>query len=181
MLTSLGDLFRDWLPQLSTTARYALPPDESQQPLASLKPIGFGDFLSLNVPPREMLLDPILPERSLSMLYAPRGVGTTLLGLSIGLAVASGTPLLRWPAPRKRRVLVVDGEMPLVSLQERLRMLSVGVASEIPNHGFQVLAADNTESGISLGTEEGQNSLAPLLNGVDLLILDNRSTLCTNG
>src|SRR5262249_48118881 len=151
------------------------------QPRTPLQSIGFGDFLSLSVPPREMLLDPILPERSLAMLYAPRGVGKTLLGLSIGLAVASGTPLLRWSAPRKRRVLVVDGEMPLVSLQERLRMFSVGLSSEIPNDGFQILAADHTENGISLGTEEGQGLLDPLLNGVDLLILDNLSTLCTTG
>jgi hypothetical protein len=40
-----------------------------------------------------------MPERSLAMLYAPRGIGKTLLGLSIGLAIASGTPLLRWSAP----------------------------------------------------------------------------------
>jgi hypothetical protein len=131
------NLFKDWLPS-QTTARLALT-NEPRQPL---RPIGFGDFLNLSVPPREMLLDPILPERSLAMLYAPRGVGKTLLGLSIGLAVASGTTLLRWSAPRKRRVLYVDGEMPLVSLQERLRMLSVGLASEIPNHNFQVLAAE---------------------------------------
>jgi putative DNA primase/helicase len=177
MLTALGNLFKDWLPRSSTTVRLSL----TNEPPQPLQPIGFGDFLSLNVPPREMLLDPILPERSLAMLYAPRGIGKTLLGLSIGLAVASGTPLLRWSAPRKRRVLVVDGEMPLVSLQERLRTLSVGLGSEIPNDGFQVLAADHTESGISLGTEEGQGLLDPLLTGVDLLILDNLSTLVANG
>jgi putative DNA primase/helicase len=155
--------------------------DDVEQTRAALQPIGFGDFLSLNVPPREMLLDPILPERSLAMLYAPRGVGKTLLGLSIGLAVAGGTPLLRWVAPRKRRVLYVDGEMPLVSLQERLRTLSVACGSEIPNQGFQVLAADQTESGIGLCTDEGQGLLDPLVNGVDLLILDNLSTLVTTG
>jgi hypothetical protein len=120
MLTSLGNFFKDWLPRSQVTARLSLT-DEPPQPPAPLKPIGFGDFLILNVPPREMLLEPILPERSLAMLYAPRGAGKILLGLSIGLAVASGTPLLRWSAPRKRRVLVVDGEMPLISLQERLR------------------------------------------------------------
>jgi hypothetical protein len=63
------------------------------------KSIGFDDFLAINMPSREMLLDPILPERSLAMLYAPRGVGKTLLSLSIGLAVASGASLLRWHAP----------------------------------------------------------------------------------
>jgi putative DNA primase/helicase len=178
MLSALGNLFKDWLPRSQVTARLSLA---DEPPRAPLKPIGFGEFLNLNVPPRQMLLDPILPERSLAMLYAPRGVGKTLLGLSIGLAVASGTSLLRWSAPRKRRVLYVDGEMPLVSLKDRLRGLSVGLGSEIQNHGFQVLAADNTDSGISLGTEEGQNSLEPLLNGVDLLVLDNLSTLVTNG
>jgi putative DNA primase/helicase len=179
MLDTLGNFFREWLPHLPTVPRVSLTDDLRLQ--APLQPIGFGDFLSLSVPPREMLLDPILPERSLAMLYAPRGVGKTLLGLSIGLAVASGTPLLRWSAPRKRRVLYVDGEMPLVSLQERLRTLSIGCGSEIPNDGFQVLAADHTDSGISLGTEEGQELLEPLLSSVDLLILDNLSTLCTTG
>ena len=128
-----------------------------------------------------MLLDPILPERSLAMLYAPRGVGKTLLGLSIGLTVASGSSVLRWSAPKPRRVLYVDGEMPLASLQERLRAISIGLNAAIPNDGFRVLAADNTENGIALGTDDGQRAIEPLLAGVDLLILDNLSTLCTTG
>ena len=77
----------------------------------TLQPVGLNEFLALDIPPRAMLLSPILPERSLSMLYAPRGVGKSWLGISIGLAVASGGSLLRWDAPRPRRVLYVDGEM----------------------------------------------------------------------
>ena len=60
-------------------------------------------------------------------------------------------------------------------------MLSVGCRLDIPNSGFQVLAADHTDSGINLGTDEGQNSLDPLLSGLDLIILDNLSTLVTTG
>ena len=153
----------------------------SQQALAVPKPIGFNDFLELDVPPREMLLNPILPERSLSMLYAPRGVGKTLLSLSIGLAVAGGMPLLRWSAPRQKRVLYVDGEMPLISLQERLRAISTGFGAVIPNDGFRILAADHTEHGLSIGSDEGQRAIDPLLGGVDLVIFDNLSTLCMNG
>ena len=152
-----------------------------EQPVAVLKSIGFDDFLAINMPPREMLLDPILPEKSLAMLYAPRGIGKTLLSLSIGLAVASGCQLLRWHAPRQRRVLYVDGEMPLVSLQERLRAISSSMGAVTPNDGFRVLAADNTEKGLSIGSEEGQRALNPLLIDVDLVIFDNLSTLCTNG
>jgi hypothetical protein len=83
----------------------------AEEPVVGLKSVGFDDFLAINMPPREMLLHPILPERSLAMLYAPRGIGKTLLALSIGLAVAGGCPLLRWNAPRQRRVLYVDGAL----------------------------------------------------------------------
>src|SRR3984893_16641607 len=164
-------------------ARDPIPIRAARLPLPrpKLQPVGFNDFLSLDIPAREVLLDPILPERSLAMLYAPRGVGKTLLALSMGLAVASGSPLLRWHAPRQRRVLYIDGEMPLVSLQERLRAISAGLSVVIPNDGFRVLAADNTENGFSIGSEGGQRSIDPLLTGVDLVILDNLSTLSTNG
>jgi putative DNA primase/helicase len=158
-----------------------LRPNGTLPPRSLLQPVGLHDFLNLDIPPRQMLLSPILPERSLAMLYAPRGIGKTLLGLSIGLAVASGIPLLRWSAPHSRRVLYVDGEMPLVSLQERLRAISLGFSDEVLNTGFRILAADHVETGISLGSEEGQRALDPLLDDVDLLILDNLSTLCTNG
>jgi putative DNA primase/helicase len=146
----------------------------------SLRAFGINDFLNIDIPPREMLLSPILPERSLAMLYAPRGVGKSWLGLSMGLAVAAGEPVLRWSAPRQRNVLYVDGEMPLVSLQERLREISAGFGRDIPNDGFRILAADNVEGGINLSTDEGQQALEPLLEDIDLVILDNLSTLLTS-
>ncbi len=145
------------------------------------QPIGFNDFLNINLPPRKMLLDPILPERSLAMLYAPRGIGKTMLSLSIGATVACGGELLRWSAPERGRVLYVDGEMPVVSLQERLRAIAAGLNAEIPNDGFRILAADHIDAGLSLGSEVGQLSLEPLLENINLLILDNLSTLCTSG
>ncbi len=153
-------------------------PEKSADSTLPLKPIGLSEFLRLEIPAREMLLNPILPQRSLSMLYAPRGLGKSWLALSIGLTVASGSRLLRWSAPRKRRVLYVDGEMPLVALQERLQAISAA-ASDIANDGFQLLAADYVETGINLSGEEGQQSVEALLPDTDLLILDNLSTLCS--
>ena len=76
---------------------------------------------------------------------------------------------------------IVDGEMPIVALQERLKAIAVGMGSDIPNDRFRILAAEQVEAGINLSTEEGQQSLEPLLEGLDLLILDNLSTLCTSG
>jgi len=176
MFRSIGAVFKDFFRSPHSVLDYT---DSNEQP--PLQALGFDDFLNLNIPARELLLDPILPERSLSMLYAPRGVGKTLLALSIGLAIAGGTQILRWSAPRQRKVLYVDGEMPIISLQERIRTLSASVGcAVIPNDGFRLLAADNVENGINLSDEEGQRTLDPLLNDVDLLILDNLSTLCPN-
>ena len=147
----------------------------------TLQPVGLNEFLALDIPPRAMLLSPILPERSLSMLYAPRGVGKSWLGLSIGLAVASGGSLLRWAAPKPRRVLYVDGEMSLADLQSRLTSIQAGMGAEIRNDGFRILAADNTEAGINLGCDAGQRDLEQHVEGTDLVILDNLSTLLASG
>jgi putative DNA primase/helicase len=128
-----------------------------------------------------MLLAPILPEKSLAMTFAPRGLGKSWLSLSVGIAVASGGSLLRWQAPAPRRVLIVDGEMPLADLQGRLNAILLGAGSEVPNNNLQILAADSSERGINLGSVEGQQALEQHLEGVDLLILDNLSTLMTTG
>ena len=69
--------------------------------------------------------------------------------------------------------------MPLVSLQERLKAISVPFGTDIPNDGFRLLAADQIDGGINLSTDDGQRSLEPLLEDVDLLILDNLSTLAS--
>jgi len=94
ILDSINDLLKSMLARRLTTVRSNADPS-----LPILNLICFNDFLGLDAPARQMLLTPIPPERSLAMLYAPRGVGKTPLGLSIGLSVASGSPLLRWSAP----------------------------------------------------------------------------------
>src|SRR5262249_49952396 len=166
MLPVISNLLSRILP-----AREAVPMPASkvvEQTRAPLQAVGINEFLALDIPPRQMLLDPILPERSLAMLYAPRGLGKSWLALSIGLAVASRVPLLRWSAPRQRNVLYVDGEMPLVSLQERLKAIAVPFGTDIPNDAFRLLAADQIDGGINLSSADGQRSLEPLMEDVHL-------------
>jgi hypothetical protein len=40
-----------------------------------------------------MVLDPIIAEKALAMVYAHRGTGKTHVALSIGYAVATGLPV----------------------------------------------------------------------------------------
>jgi putative DNA primase/helicase len=71
--------------------------------------------------------------------------------------------------------------MPLADLQARLNSILAGLGVEVPNDRLRILAADNSEAGINLGSPEGQQALEPHLDGVGLLILDNLSTLMTTG
>jgi Mrp family chromosome partitioning ATPase len=80
-----------------------------------LKALTAGELLTMEIPEREMLLAPIIPTKGLAMIYSKRGVGKTFVALSVAYAVASGGVFLRWKAPAPRRVLLVDGEMPLVT------------------------------------------------------------------
>ena len=145
-----------------------------------LQPLDLGEFFSLKIKPREMLLAPIVPQKGLVMLYASRGTGKTLIALGIAYAVATGTKFLKWTAPKPRRVLLIDGEMPAADLQTRLASLVAGATETVANSGsLNILCGDLIEEGGigNLASIEIQAELDRWLDGIDLLILDNLSSL----
>jgi putative DNA primase/helicase len=144
-------------------------------------------LLRLDIPPRELVVDPILPERGLAMLYAARGIGKTFVSLTLAHAIATGGRALRWHAPRPRRVCVVDGEMPLVALQERLAAIIAGGDGVMPDPNYlTLLAADAQEKGLpDLSTDAGwdliEPVIAPAIAPAEVIVLDNLSTLARSG
>jgi putative DNA primase/helicase len=153
------------------------------EPTQPLRPLPLEQFLALEIPPRKMLLGPVLPMQAIAMLYGPRGCGKTHVALGAGLAVATGTAFLRWLAPEPRRVLYIDGEMPAGALQERLAAAKAKVLNpSFADRNFEILAADTYRDGLpDLSTSEGRAAFAPALEGFDLIIADNISTLCRTG
>jgi putative DNA primase/helicase len=114
------------------------------------------------------------------MLYAARGTGKTHIALGIGFAVATGTKFLKWSAPKPRRVLLIDGEMPAAALQERLASIIAGSpGAELNSENIMILAGDLIEAGGigNLAAPEVQSELDPWLDGIEFLILDNLSSL----
>lgn len=115
-----------------------------QQPIAMQesadnKPVichTLNEFLSKNIPIRVILLSPWLLKQSLSMLYAWRGIGKSWLALSIAYAAACGGEILGWKAPKKYRVLYIDGELPAATLQHRLSLIVNSFDSEPLYDGF---------------------------------------------
>lgn len=140
-------------------------------------------LLATEFPAREMVLSPLLPAKGLAMVYGPRGIGKTHLSLGIAYAVATGGAFLRWRAPRPRRVLLIDGEMPGVVLQQRLAAIVKAEPKEPPSADFLRLLAMDMQDGINLDlSEDGSHSeLDAVIDGAELLIVDNISTLASGG
>jgi putative DNA primase/helicase len=115
------------------------------------------------------------------MVYAERGVGKTYFALCVGYAVASGGEFLRWRAQKPQRVLYLDGEMPAVTIQERLAGIVRGSYSEPPGADYFRLVTPDLQPGalIDLTQPSSWAALEPLVEATDLIIVDNISTLTT--
>lgn len=151
-------------------------PPPSQRP--PLKVFTQEQICRMAFPPREHVVYPILREKGLAMLYAFRGMGKTFLAHEIAAAAACGGSVLKWHAPKARKVLIIDGEMPGPDLQERFKALPGKAAANL-----RVLPMDEQELGVTLNlaAEEDQKRIEALLGDTELLILDNRSTLVSSG
>lgn len=140
---------------------------------------GFEDFVKLELPPRNCLMPPWLPEKGLAMVFGSRGLGKTFFSLELALAVASGGEFLGWQAPESKTVLYIDGEMPAQAMQERIRQMVEHLKGNLPK--FHLITPDLQDRMPNLATPEGQAMLEHLLEGVDLIIVDNISCLCSIG
>ena len=144
----------------------------------SFAPCPVTDLLRMDVKEREMVLHPFLPTQGLAMLYSKRGVGKTFISLGISVAVASGTKFLKWSAPKPRRVLYVDGEMPCSAIKQRISDIIAGGDAPQPVDNLRIITPDLQDHGLpDLATVAGQDLIEEHLDGVELLVLDNLSSL----
>ena len=141
-----------------------------------------AELFATAFPPREQVLAPWLPAKGLAMLYGPRGIGKTHLTLGCAYAIATGGSFLRWHAPRPRRVLILDGEMPGEVLQARLAAIAHASEQEPPGDDYlRLLPLDLQERGLDLSDEANQQQLEGVLDGAEVLLVDNISTLASTG
>ena len=157
-----------------------------QSAIPRLRAVTADEFVRMDIPPRQMLLAPWLPAQGLAMLFSKRGVGKTHTAIGIAHAVATGGKFLKWSAPVARRVLLVDGEMPARTMQERIAAIVAGQepdALDLPQPDFfKLITPDLQEDWMpDFASPKGQEALEPHLEGVELVVLDSLSTLCRSG
>ena len=156
----------------------------SNEAAPQIRPLTAAEFLQLELPPRQKILAPWVPEKGLVMVYSPRGMGKTLFGMSSAYVIGIGGSFLGFSALSKpRKILYVDGEMPAPTLQERLAAIVGGFVQQPPGDDFfRILISDLSSVGLpDLASPEGQSWLDAQVGDAEVIILDNISTLVRSG
>ena len=152
---------------------------------ARLRSLSLGELLSVDLPVRDYILDPLMKQGESMMLWAAPGVGKTMVGLSIALAASGGGKFLGWKAPRPFRVLYIDGEMALHDLKDRLVVLKdavEGLDADAAVKNLRLLVRSHQDPNApfpDIADKDGQDVVFSRARGMkaDLVILDNFSVL----
>ena len=136
-----------------------------------------SELAALTLDKRRPLLGDWLCEGDYGIIFAPRGVGKTWLGLLIAKAVSTGGRVGEWEAPGPAKVLYIDGEMPADLMRDRDKGLGSGEV-EFLNH--QILF-DRTEKVLNITDHAVQEAILAkcIRDNIRLVVLDNLSTLAS--
>lgn len=168
-------------PRSVVEAAVALTRDSS---VSRIRAVDVHSLAKMQFKSREPLLMPWLHSQDLCMVYAPRGVGKTHFCLAIAYAIASGGTFLGWTAPKPRKVLYLDGELPGAVMQRRCLM---HCPDSEPDPGMlRLFTPDLPEmdgrSLPDLSTYEGQAELDQLVESdTSLVVVDNLSAWARTG
>ena len=150
------------------------------------KSVSVNELIAMDIPKQQYVIYPILPVSGLMMIYAKAGVGKTFLALNIACKIALGEDIFpdKWTIRKKHRVLYIDGEMPSSSMKDRIMSTINGLEGNISilDHELHIINSQ-LNNGITpnLSDIKWQDSLIPIIDKFDVIIIDNISTLCGGG
>jgi len=135
-------------------------------------------FTQQEITARELILDPIMTTHSETIVYAEPGVGKTLFITDLAFAIACGGHAIKWPVTAPRKVLIVDGEMPVPLLMERYDELIERNNGLKPEY-MRIVSALDYDGDMDLITPEWQQVIDHIIekHQIEVLFLDNLSAL----
>lgn len=149
-----------------------------------LKDIDLRDFILMTIPNQEFLIEPILPRHGSGMIYSPTGAGKTYIGLYIAYCLSLGYDhVFVWNVPSARKILYIDGEMDLQTMQRRQLEIARGFFPALPDPGFFRLITPDLQDKYTprINSKEGRRMIEDRIRDAELLFLDNLETLCPSG
>ena len=159
-------------------------PTDTQLKQSPFKVIDIQQILEISIPEREFVIDPVIPQQGLVMVYGPRGIAKTWFVLSLAYGVASGGHIFAgWTAPKSRKVFVFDGEMPARPLKDRFAAIVAGADREPPDPSYlQILTPDLQDRAMpNLARTDSQREIASLIKDYEIIVVDNLACLARHG
>jgi hypothetical protein len=140
--------------------------------------LALGDWLERDLPPPDCICGNWLTTTSRVLMVAPTGLGKTMLGIGIGMAIAASRDFLHWRGIRPARVLYIDGEQSRRLLKQRLadEAARLGITPDT----FFAFNREDWPDFEPLNTPKGQAFVEELIQqvgGVDLIQFDNIMSL----
>jgi hypothetical protein len=141
-------------------------------------------IIEMPLQPRQDIVTGVLYERAMGMIFAPRGLGKTRCAFTLADGCTKGSQFFKYGVPRQRRVLYVDGELPIIDLQNMAFEMTGGNPSPL----FEAFSFDlffqRERRPLSLADRDHQVRLIGLLEGLEqlnrrpeLIIFDNFSSM----
>jgi Bifunctional DNA primase/polymerase, N-terminal/AAA domain len=145
---------------------------------SSLPPLTLAEWKARDLPPPDYICGNWLSTTSRVLLVAPTGLGKTMFGVGLTMAIAGNRDFVHWKRRRPAKVLFIDGEMSNRLLRKRLldEARRLGVSPET----FYALSHEDVPNFAPLNTVQGQalvNAVIEKLGGVDLIEFDNTMSL----
>ena len=169
-------------------ARIKVPEQQDEAELAAdqlRKLTSARTLITRLLPPDENILGSFITRGARVFVVAPSGLGKTMMALAMAGGIASGQGFLHWQVDRPMRVLFIDGEMPLRTLQRRVtdmvRRSGMDRAATDRLHpvSWQEAAALGLGPWHPLNTEQGRDFVLRLCDIIepDVVFLDNVQAL----
>lgn len=137
-------------------------------------------WMARNLPPPDYLMGELFSTTSRVLLSADTGLGKSMFALGLAMAMSQGRDFLHWTCKRPARVLLIDGEMPLDLLQERIGLACQWFGIEPPDDGLMILSRDDVEESMPpLDSPEGAEWLLGFVQAcrAEFVIFDNIMSL----
>ena len=151
----------------------------------TVKTLSVKELNAMTFKKPDHLLAPWFTTGESCMVFSPPGVGKSLFAMSTALAVAGAGAFLGWKAPKSRKVLLIDGEMPLPVLRDRIDTLApdiIGGGDDAWRDRLDIMPRMHPDSGldfVNLCSEDWRVAISDkaIKDGYALIILDNLSVL----
>jgi KaiC/GvpD/RAD55 family RecA-like ATPase len=169
------------------TTENLFPDDPNAASMSHVKTLLWADLETYPFPDRSFVIEPILKDRQVAMIYAPTGVGKTWLTLSLAVTAASGSGagfLGFQGVGDGTKVLLIDGEMDTEDLQQRIDLVINSVSADQEKVRTNLIIASRQHQPFDasfpdIADPEWQDEVLRYCERetIKFLVLDNFSTL----